>query len=205
MNNPWKDINLDDYEQHMSSENVQQLQTLNKLMKEQLSSYKVKSVMILGVAGGNGLSYIDKRNFDKVYGVDINETYLSACMERYLELKDVFEAICTDLTDKSVRLPHADLIIANLLVEYIGYECFQKIIKLVTPQYVSCVIQIDNDVSYVSDSPYIHVFERLDEIHHQINGNALICAMNEIGYEKQMYTEAELPNKKRLARIDFVC
>ena len=47
MNNPWKDINLDDYEQHMSSENVQQLQTLNKLMKEQLSSYKVKSVMIL--------------------------------------------------------------------------------------------------------------------------------------------------------------
>lgn len=125
-------------------------------------------------------------------------------MEKYPELKDVFEAICTDLTDKSVRLPHADLLIANLLVEYIGYECFKKVIKQVNPRYVSCVIQIDTDASYVSKSPYIHVFDRLDEIHHQINGNALICEMNEIGYKKQMYTETELPNKKRFARLDFI-
>ncbi len=28
--------------------------------------------------------------------------------------------------------------------------------------------------------------------------------MNEIGYKKEMYTEAELPNGKKLAKIDFV-
>ena len=34
MKNPWLDIPLDDYEGHMSSADVGQLQTLNKLFKE---------------------------------------------------------------------------------------------------------------------------------------------------------------------------
>ena len=40
---------------------------------------------------------------------------------------------------------------ANLLVEYIGYECFQRIVGLVNPLYVSCIIQINTGESFVSD------------------------------------------------------
>ena len=35
MSNPWEEISLDDYENHMSLDSVRQLQMLNKLMKEQ--------------------------------------------------------------------------------------------------------------------------------------------------------------------------
>ena len=35
MNNPWEDIRLDDYENHMKLDSVMQLQTMNKMMKEQ--------------------------------------------------------------------------------------------------------------------------------------------------------------------------
>jgi len=45
------------------------------MMKKQLNQYDVKSVMILGIAGGNGLEHIDTQKIRKVYGVDINNEY----------------------------------------------------------------------------------------------------------------------------------
>lgn len=59
MSHPWKEIALRDYENHMRLENVYQLQTMNEMMKEQFCAYPAQSVMILGVAGGNGLEHID--------------------------------------------------------------------------------------------------------------------------------------------------
>lgn len=55
--NPWQKITLDTYENHMQLASVMQLQALNTMMKEQLASYPVTSVMILGIAGGNGLEH----------------------------------------------------------------------------------------------------------------------------------------------------
>lgn len=66
MLNPWENIALSDYESHMSLENVGQLRALNALMREQLFSRKVKSAMILGVAGGNGLEHIKIGDFERV-------------------------------------------------------------------------------------------------------------------------------------------
>lgn len=37
MANPWEEIRLDDYENHMSLENVYQLQVLNEMMREQFA------------------------------------------------------------------------------------------------------------------------------------------------------------------------
>ena len=59
MNNPWKDISLSDYENHMAMDSVQQLQAMNQMMKGQLNQYDVQSAMILGIAGGNGLEHVD--------------------------------------------------------------------------------------------------------------------------------------------------
>ena len=59
MSNPWKDISLSDYENHMSLDSVMQLQSMNQTMKSQLEDYDVHTVMILGISGGNGLEHID--------------------------------------------------------------------------------------------------------------------------------------------------
>lgn len=58
MSNPWEEIDLNDYESHMSLASVYQLQAMNQMMKEQFYAYNVESMMILGVAGGNGLEHI---------------------------------------------------------------------------------------------------------------------------------------------------
>lgn len=203
MTNPWEDIDLDSYEKHMSLGNVFQLQALNKMMKEQFYSYPIKSIMILGIAGGNGLEHIDKHIIEKVYGVDINKKYLNMSVIRYPELQDIYEPIQSDLTQKTSNLPHADLLIANLFIEYIGYECFQNAVEQISPEYVSAIIQINTDTDFVSNSPYIHVFDRLDDVHHQIEENDLILAMEHISYIKIVTKTENLPNGKKLIRIDF--
>lgn len=46
MVNPWIEILLDDYENHMRLGSVMQLQTMNQMMKSQLEDYPVSSAMI---------------------------------------------------------------------------------------------------------------------------------------------------------------
>ncbi len=202
MKNPWEEISLDDYENHMKLDSVQQLQTMNTMMKEQFFQYPVKSIMVLGIAGGNGLEHIDFR-VEKVYGVDINREYLEECRKRYPQLEGILELLCVDLTKDIEPLIHADLVVANLLMEYIGYECFQEVILKVKPQYVSCIIQINTDTSFVSDSPYLHVFDDLDRVHHQMEEQPLTDAMERIDYKAELQKEESLPNGKKLVRLDF--
>lgn len=203
MTNPWEEISLSDYENHMKSDSVMQLQNMNKMMKSQFDAYSVNSVMILGIAGGNGLEHIDKKKFRKVYGVDINREYLTSVMERYPDISDILECIQLNLIEETGRLPKAELLIANLLIEYIGYECFKKAVKQVQPAYVSCIIQINADERWVSDSPYIHVFNNLDKVYHQIEEGALIQTMKCIGYAPTARIESLLPNGKKLVQLDF--
>lgn len=203
MKNPWEDISLQDYESHMKLHSVMQLQAMNEMMKNQFHAYPVSSVMIFGVAGGNGLEHVSKEKFSKVYGIDVNAAYLKEVIHRYPDLEGVLECLCINLISESNRLPQADMVIANLLVEYIGYSCFQKAIQCANPKYVSCIIQINLENSWVSNSPYLHVFDRLEQVHHQMEENALENAMLEIGYHTINTLEHMLPNGKKLVQIDF--
>lgn len=203
MTNPWEEISLSDYENHMKLNSVMQLQAMNQMMKRQFSAYPVNSVMILGIAGGNGLEHIDKHKFKKIYGIDINEEYLRTVKERYPDISDTLKCICLNLLEETNKLPKTELLIANLLIEYIGYECFKKAVKQVQPKYVSCIVQINTDNNWVSDSPYIHAFDGLDKVHHQIEENSLAETMKSIGYKLKKQSESLLPNGKKLVQLDF--
>ena len=204
MNNPWKEIDLADYENHMKLDTVMQLQTMNSMMENQFGDYPVSTAMVLGIAGGNGLEHVSKDKFEAVYGVDINEDYLRVVSERYKDLAGVLKCLCIDLTKDADKLPQAELVIANLLIEYIGYDAFKNAISKIDPKYVSCVIQINTDENqWVSDSPYLHAFDRLDEVHHQMEENALSEAMSDTGYSLIFQDRKDLPNGKALVRLDY--
>lgn len=203
MKNPWEEISLTDYENHMKLDSVIQLQGLNQMMKDQFEAYPASDVMILGIAGGNGLEHIRKDKFKKVYGVDINSSYLQSSAQRYPDLEGILECICINLIDEADKLTKADMVIANLLVEYIGYDCFQKAIVQVKPKYISCIIQINTEDNWVSDSTYLHVFDGLESVHHQIEKQMLENTMHEIDYRTVKTLEHMLPNGKKLVQIDF--
>lgn len=203
MANPWLEIGLDDYENHMRLDSVQQLQTMNALMRDQLSRYPVETAMVLGVAGGNGLEHVAAAGLTAVYGVDINGAYLTDCVRRYPALAGVFVPVEADLLDEALTLPHAGLVVANLLVEYIGCGVFARVLGAVAPEYVSCAIQVDQAEGFVSDSPYLHVFDRLDEVHHTIDPDELTAALARAGYQPVLREEHPLPNGKALLRLDY--
>lgn len=203
MENPWKEISLSDYEQHMRLDSVQQLQVLNAIMKTQLTAYPIQSAIVFGAAGGNGLEHIRGSCLAKVYAVDVNADYLNETKKRFSDLDNKLEYLCLDLQEASDTLPHADMIIANLLIEYIGYACFQRAVKTVSPRYVSCAIQINSDDTFVSDSPYLHAFDDLEKMHHQIAEKPLASSMQEIGYHQIQVSEYPLPNGKKLVCMDF--
>ena len=114
MKNPWEEIELDDYENHMKLDSVKQLQTLNSMMKAQFDEYPVTTAMVLGVAGGNGLEHVDCGKYDTVYGVDINENYLEAVAARFAGMTDsgVIKLLKVDLVSEPEKLPQAELLIA---------------------------------------------------------------------------------------------
>ena len=175
-------------------------------MKDQFDRYPVSSVMVFGVAGGNGLEHIDAEKFSRIYGVDINPLYLEETAKRYPNLAEKLECICLDLAAEADKLPHADLVIANLLIEYIGCDAFAKAVKTADSEYVSCMIQINEDTAeqWVSDSPYLHVFDGLDRVHHEIDPQAVTKALAGAGYELVETIEYPLPNGKKLVRLDYM-
>lgn len=120
-----------------------------------------------------------------------------------MNLNGILECLCIDLLKEYDQLPTADLVIANLLIEYIGYECFLKVIQQVKPKYVSCIIQINEEDHWVFDSPYLHVFDRLDEVHHLMEEQTLEKKMNEIEYHRIKTYEYKLPNGKKLIQMDY--
>lgn len=202
--NPWEEISLETYERHMSLDSVQQLQVMNQIMKSQFEDYPVETAMILGVAGGNGLEHINTKKYKKVYGVDINELYLLETKNRYSKFTDILQCLHLDIATEAGRLPHSELLVANLLIEYIGYDAFIKAISIIKPKYISCVIQINIDEEmWVSDSPYIHAFDGLDDIHCQIDSGILNEKMKEIGYGLILNDTKNLPNGKALVRLDY--
>lgn len=204
MVNPWNEIKLTDYESHMSLDSVGQLQALNRLMKDQFDAFPVKTAMVLGVAGGNGLEHIDTAKFQTVYGIDINEDYLKEVYKRYKDKEAVLRCLKLDLINEADKLPHAELVIANLLVEYIGYDAFGNAIKKITPEFVSVVIQINTDENaWVSDSPYLHAFDRLDEVHHHMEEQALTDCLKAAGFKVIGSVREDLPNGKALVRLDY--
>jgi len=72
-----------------------------------------------------------------------------------------FESIHYNLCDEEIVLPTAELMIVNLLFEYIVDK---RTVQCVCPQYISVLIQINADKKFVSASPYLHTLDCLETI-----------------------------------------
>ena len=93
--NPWLEVPLADYENHMNSAGVEQLAALSELFAEALAYCQPESVAVIGIAGGNGLDRVDNTVTRRVVGIDINPAYLDAVRQRFEQMPGL-ELICAD-------------------------------------------------------------------------------------------------------------
>ncbi|WP_202472399.1 MULTISPECIES: hypothetical protein [unclassified Streptomyces] len=202
---PWQGIDLDVYERHMADARVGQLQRLRDITGEQLAAYPFRAVGVLGVAGGNGLDLIDPRSTDVVYGYDINPGYLDACAARYRgALGDRLRLIETSI-DRSVRIEPVGLLIANLVVEYVGAEEFVAFAaaNARSVDVLSCVVQRNDAAGFVSSTEDSSAFDGLASVSSDIDPEALTSAMSDAGFVDLGRRDYPLPNGKILVRQDF--
>jgi hypothetical protein len=101
-------------------------------------------------------------------------------------------------------LPAADLVIANLIIEYIGYEHFANAVRKAAPKYVSCVIQVNGDDCFVSESPWLGTLAILEkQLFGEVEAIGLTDCLQDLGYARTSETEYVLPGSKRFQRLDF--
>jgi len=202
---PWRGIDLDVYERHMSDAQVGQLQRLHDITEEQLAAYPARAIGLLGVAGGNGLDLINPRTTDAVFGYDINADYLDACEARYRDdLGDRLHLIETRI-DRTLTIGGVDLLIANLIIEYVGVEEFVAFAAANASSIgvLSCVIQRNDAASFVSSTDYSASFDALASVSSDVDPATLNSAMSGAGFVALGRWEYSLPNGKTLIRQDF--
>ena len=146
MSNPWLAVPLSEYEQHMSSVEVQQLGALSDLFAEATGCCRPFSIAVLGIAGGNGLDHIDSSITARVVGLDLNPLYLDAVRQRYSHLPGL-ELHCVDLSEQHVELEPVQLVHAALIFEHAGADCcLENAISMIVPGgNLSVVLQLPTE------------------------------------------------------------
>jgi hypothetical protein len=201
----WREIALDDYERHMADPKVGQLQQLREITREQVRAYAARRIGVLGVAGGNGLDAIDPRGVEAVYGYDVNPSYLQTCLARYSELfGDRLHAIEAAVGGSLVIEP-VDLVIANLIVEYVGEEEFAAFVaaNAASIGVLSCVLQQGSSDRFVSTTRYAASLDGLASVSSEVDAESFASAMTAAGFGSVLRREYPLPNGKALLRFDF--
>jgi len=140
MPNPWLNIPLADYEGHMRSDEVQQLDALSELFAAALERCQPISVAVLGVGGGNGLDRIDSSVTRRVVGLDVNRDYLDEARKRYGGACNL-SLHCVDLAEERVELEAVRLVHAALVFEHAGIDrCLENAVSLVDSGGALCVV-----------------------------------------------------------------
>jgi len=155
--NPWLQIPADDYEKHMSSPNVAQLQLLSDIFKNALDEYSPDSIGVLGCTAGYGFEQLINRSIGTVVGIDINLTYLAECKAWFIEDVQNLNLICADLDELELSDSAFDLIHAALIFEYVDVDkLLSKISNWLKPKGVLIVVlQLPGKTtSPVSDTEY---------------------------------------------------
>lgn len=139
--NPWLSIPASDYEGHMASPGVEQLQFLNGLFRDLIEELRPVHLAVLGCATGNGFEHIDPGITRKVTGIDINRRYLNVLRERFSAKIPDLELIGADLGSCDYEPESFDLVYCALVLEYVDPgPLIQKVAGWLRPEGILAVL-----------------------------------------------------------------
>ncbi len=199
MSNPWLTVPLSDYEGHMKSAQVQQLDVLSELFAKALAYCRPSSVAVLGIAGGNGLEHIDRSITKRVIGLDINDAYLAAVRERFAPMSDL-QLLRVDLAEQAVDLEPVQLAHAALVFEHAGLsQCLNNALSLVaTGGFLSAVLQLPSQIeSGVSPSGFSSI-QNLKSRFSLIDPQWFVETLGKRNFKLEEHVQRSLPAGKGL-------
>lgn len=157
MRNPWLDIPLTDYEEHMALPTVDQSRLIAEQLATLVRTYSPRSVAVLGCAGGNGFDCLVGTTVTRVVGVDINPAFIQQTRRRYEGRIPGLELHVADIQTPAMLFDPVDLIYAALILEYVDLpqtmNAFQRCCR--HHGVLAVLVQLPHDtMAHVSPSPY---------------------------------------------------
>jgi len=132
--NPWLSVPAADYEGHMGSPGVRQLEFLSRVFGGLMREFEPESLVVLGCATGNGLEQIERGRVRKLVGLDINPEYLDLCRKRHGGNIPGLELVCADFASFDLETASIDFVHAALFFEYVDpAAAVEKISKWLKP------------------------------------------------------------------------
>jgi SAM-dependent methyltransferase len=182
MTNPWLTIPAEDYEAHMASPEVGQLQVLSQLFKTVLEEQRPESLAVLGCSTGNGFEHIDPSTTRRVVGIDINPSYLGVARTRFLGSLPMLELLEQDFTSAAFAIHPVSLIFAALVFEYVGVgEAVRNISRSLTPGgFLVAALQLPSPASTPVTKTRFESLEALVPIMNLVSPEefSLVCLEN---------------------------
>ncbi len=196
--NPWLEISASDYEGHMSSPQVGQLQLLSQLFERVLAETRPESVAVLGCAAGNGFEHCNPAVTHFILGVDFNPAYLAIARQRYPAWGAQLELACADLHTDCYSGRQFDLIYAALVFEYVDAPVVLVHIRraLRPGGRLAVVLQFPvAGLPAVSPTPYKSL-EKLASIMHLYQPAQFEALARQAGLERSSAETIRLPSGK---------
>lgn len=202
--NPWPGISAADYERHMSHPAVRQEQALNVIFRDQYETYLPEKLLCIGIGTGNGLEHVSQETTRIVYGIDINDDFLKTCYRRYADKIDSLRTRCLDIHREYFNEDKVDLVIANLVLEFIDIERFTDQLKAVSRKgtIVSIVFQVRHNASFISGSG-INAIECLSGYIQEVDRPVLESRLKRDCFVRTKELHHMLHDGKELVRLDF--
>ncbi|HEY6906871.1 MAG TPA: class I SAM-dependent methyltransferase [Ignavibacteriaceae bacterium] len=187
--NPWLEINISDYVNHMSRPEVEQYGMINESFNYALQKYKPQNIFVPGCTIGNGFEYIEWDRVNKVTALDINPEFLKILGSRFPG-ENKLEIINKDFQDFETDNKQYNLIFSALFFEYVALDKALAKFKLMMDRnsVLFSIIQLPvENQSKVSDTeykslekliPFINLISG-DEFEREINKSGLIIRFSE--------------------------
>jgi len=179
--NPWLEISISDYVNHMRSPEVMQYQLINECFKYEYNKFNPKRIFVPGCTIGNGFEYINWESVESITALDINCEYLSILKDKFKKNKKL-EIINDDLLIFKPGIRKFDLIFAALIFEYVDLiSALKKMKKMMhTSSILFSMTQLPGKIK-VTKTKY-KALEKLSPVMHLITEIEFQHSLKEQGF-----------------------
>jgi len=201
--NPWLAIPAEDYEGHMASPEVGQLQVLSELFGEAYRELWPARVAALGCATGNGFEHIDPQITSQVVGVDINPRYLEIARTRFAQRLPGLQLLAEDLTTCELAAAAFELVSATLVFEYLQpAPLLSRIADWLAPAgTLAAVLQLPGDACAQVTPTKFRSLECLAPVMRLVDPEEFLAAAAAAGLAVYRAREVPLPGGKRFLAV----
>ena len=203
--NPWLDIDISDYVNHMSSSEVGQYALINECFRHLIQKYNSEFIFVPGCTIGNGFEHIDWNKIEKITALDINPEFLNILGNRFPGERKL-EIVNTDFLNYNSNKNKYDLIFVALLFEYVSLSSALTKIKNMMKEssILFSIIQLpDENQSKVSKSKYKSL-EKLGPYISLITVDEFEKELNESGFCIKWSEQRKLVNGKSFLLAEVV-